>query len=374
MTALLASGLGGTAAVWAQPAPTQAQPAPATVTPEAAAPRVQPFVTAPSLRAMGIEPVAASSQSTAAASPAAPAASTAGAAAPVGVQSSGEARTTDDFPWLLSGDLRPWALAYLDVETLNTLYLALPTEREVRIMLPGAALDASDRAKVEIGRYFTDNTGLASVARARQLETFNSWLADTTKKKMALTQEPWMVYQFHQEAGSTLKNFKVKVQRQSAPGLSRMASDVQKAVEQITAVMNATGSHEQKMQWYNLLLQLKDGFTLFQNRVVASDRQLLEAIERYEQENPPVARPAGQPPRNGADSPVARSVEPASSVALTPEAVQREKSPPVAAKPDNGDQGGGLAVFVGMAAVLIGLFVKMRRRVAAKTPPADRNG
>lgn len=342
--------------------------------------RPRPVVTAPSLNAMGAvaQPEAASAP-LAEAAPAdgsAPAgaatpkafADPMGAVIPNGTATlptpAASTGAQDDYPWLLDSEQRPWALAYLDVESLNTLYLTPPSEQEVRVMLPGGVLDASERIKAEINRYFTDNTGLTRVARTRQLDTFNTWLVDTSKKKMALPLDPWVRYQFHREASSTIAEFKAKVLRQSAPGMSRMASDVRKAIEQLSAVMNATGGHEQKMQWYSLLVQLRDGFTLFQTRVAAADRQVLEAIERFEQDNPPVARPPGTPPRNRS-TPATGTALPG-GVALTTDAVARAPAQPLAQKVESTNPAGAWVVLAGMALVVLGMFMKLRRRVARK--------
>lgn len=364
--------LAASSLLWAAAAGAQ----PAAGSPAAASPnstRPQPFVTAPSLNAMGAptNPEAASAKG---ASPAPAVGSVpAGAVVPNGTATlptpAAEAGAQDDYPWLLASEQRPWALAYLDVESLNTLYLTPPSEQEVRVMLPGGVLDASERIKAEINRYFTDNTGLASVARTRQLNTFNTWLEDTSKKKMALPLDPWVRFQFHREASATIAEFKAKVLRQSAPGMSRMDSDVRKAVEQLSAVMNATGGHEQKMQWYNLLVQLRDGFTLFQTRVAAADRQVREAIERFEQDNPPIARPPGTPHRSK-PTPSAGTALPG-GVALTTDAVARSPAQPLAQPAETANPAGAWVVIAGMALVVLGMFMKLRRRVASKQVAAE---
>lgn len=375
---LAISGLGWSASSGAQPLPPPssaiavssagAQVPPAESS-SAATPgsRPQAFVTAPSLKSLG-EATPPEGKQANSGSTAAPLPDQQRPAIPV------PSAPEEDAPWLLGPDMRPWALAYLEAELLNSLYLMLPADREARIMLPGAALDASERAATEISRYFIDNNGLASVARTRQLETLNAWLADTSKKKMALPQDPWVEYQFHKEANATLQGFKAKVVRQSEPVLRRMASDIKKTVDQLTGIMNATGSHEQKMNWYNLLLQLKDGFSLFQARAVASDQQILALIERYETENPPPPRPAGKPPQS-AQGAASTPAQAASNVALTADTVERQKAPAPTPAPQNNNQAGGWIVILGMLATVMGLFYKMRRRVAGKPtasePPAS---
>lgn len=351
------------------PAPTQATPQLAMTKPaqpaasaDPATPRAQAFETAPSLRT---SPLALGQG--------APQISAEGAAA---LNEMAKQAVEENVTWVLDSDSRPWALSFQEPPPLNALVLTLPSDREARIQLPGAAADMADRARMVVSRYITDNIGSAAQARGRQLEAFNMWAANTTRQKKLLAKDPWVAYQFNREALEAVTAFKARVNSQTAPGLERMADDVRRVVSEVSTVMNATGGYDQKMQWYNVLVQLKEGVSLYQTRVVDADRAILDAIAGFEQDNPPVARPAGNPPPRKQEGMVSGGAATAApNAAMTPEGVvQREKAQPVK-KEEAPSQTGGLIVIAGMAAVVFGLFLKLRRRVAKKAaaPESSKN-
>lgn len=267
----------------------------------------------------------------------------------------------EDVPDVLTPNLRPWPLAYIEPVPLNALYFTLPTARDARIMLPGYASDEVDRVRFTVNRYVTDNIGNAAQARGRQMEAFQTWVANYDKQKAELPKDPWAAYQFSKEALPVVKAFREKVAAQAEPSLNRMIKDVNGAVAQITPVMEATSSYELKLQWYNVLVQLKEGVTLYQARVAEADRPLLDAIAAFENANPPVARPLGPAPR-----PKSAATVVANAVLTEGEAVviaPREPAKPIPVEPPP-SQTGGIVVMFGIAAAVIGLFMKLRKRVA----------
>jgi hypothetical protein len=313
----------------------------------------------------------------AASAPAANDVAPAGSSAPVaGAPAAAPASdNAENVPWALDGQTRPGLLAYPSLIPLNGLYFTLPTDTQARIMLPGSAADAASQARYVVSRYMTDNIGSAVQARARQLESITNWVDQTSqKKKQLLPKDPWAAYEFNHEALSTLNTFKDKITSQSTPNIQRMTADVQNAVAQISVVMDATGGYDQKLNWYNVLVQLKDGINQYQTRIAAEDQKILEVIAGFERENPPVARPDGDAPPapNLADGPLAKRPSKASPT-LTPDA-QREPAQPVAAKQDSGPSAGGIIVVLGMLAVVVGLFFKLRKRVSNKgATPENKN-
>ena len=273
----------------------------------------------------------------------------------------------DNVPWALDIATRPGLLNYAALIPLNGLYFTLPTEKEARIMLPGNSADAANQARYVVQRYVTDNIGSAAQIRARQLEAVTNWVDQTSQQKKLLPKDPWAAYEFNREALSTLENFKAKIDGQSEPTIKQMTSQVQAAVSQLAPVMEATGGYEQKMLWYNVLVQLKDGINLYQSRVAESDRSIQDVIAGFERDNPPVARPQGDPPPspNVGDGPLARRPVVAAKPSLTPD-TPRELAQPIAPKQDSGSSSGGIVVVLGMLAVAIGLFLKLRKRVSNK--------
>lgn len=324
-------------------------------------PKAQAFETAPS--------AARATQPTSASIPAANSAPAATAAPNTRVLQG------EDIPWALRAEDRPWPLAYAELNPLNALYFALPTEKDARFMLPGYVADAAERARFTATRYITDNIGSAAQIRGRQLETFNVWADSTTKKKQLLPKDPWAVYQFNREALATLKVFKDKVASQTEPTVQKMAQDVKLAVEKISPLMEVMSSYELKMQWYNVLVQLKEGVGLYQTRVSEADRQILDAIAAFERDNPPVARPEGTPPSRN-DVETGRQPAPivaAPHVAMTPVA-PREAAEPPSQKNEPHSSTGGIVVLMGMGAAVIGLFFRLRKRLAKKSSSTKGTG
>jgi hypothetical protein len=283
----------------------------------------------------------------------------------------------DGVPWVLDVDTRPGLINYAALNPLNGLYFTLPTATQARIMLPGNAADAASQARYVIQRYITDNIGSAAQARARQLEAITNWVDQTGQKKKLLPKDPWAAYEFNREALSTLQAFKDKVDHQSAPTIARMTTDVQGAVSQIAPIMEATGGYEQKMLWYTVLVQLKEGINLYQARVTDGDHQVQEVIAGFERDNPPVVRPQSDPPPepNLADGPLARRTAPLPKPSLTPATadVQRELAQPPVAKQESTSSTGGVIVVLLMLAVVVGLFFKLRKRVSNKGSKPESN-
>lgn len=341
----------------AGPAPqlamTKAAGAPATETLQT--PKVQVFETAPALRQATQDAVAA---------PKAAGREDALAALKAGTAVRQVAQEEADVPWMLEADTRPWPLAYAELIPLNALYLSLPTPQEARILLPGNAAEASDRTRFTINRYVTDNIGAAAQVRGRQLEAFKTWVDNVERQKRGLPKDPWAAYQFSKEARDALATFKARVAGQTEPTLRKMADDINQAVAQISPVMEATGSYEQKIQWYNLLVQMKEGMAMYQSRTLEADAQILAEIEAFEQANPPAPRPEGKPPARPVPGMLPVTAEtPVTASAAQP--VQREEAqaPTVREQPSGVT---GNVVLLAVAAMVIGFFVLLRKRVAKK--------
>jgi hypothetical protein len=322
-------------------------------------PQVQVFQTSPSLRQATLSAVAPAPA--AAPEKGVPASTASGAAALSQLQEDA------NIPWILDSNNRPWPLTYLELLPVNTLVLNLPGERDARTMLPGAVSDSADRARFVINRYITDNIGAAAQMRGRQLETINVWLDGLQRQKLGLPKDPWAAYQFSIEAHEKLASFKAKVASQTEPTVQRMATDINAAVAQITPVMAVMGSYEQQLQWYNVLVQLKEGLSLYQTRALEADRQILEVVAGFERDNPPVSRPVGRvpvQPGTPGSVPAAQAEQPTSAASMTP-AVQREAAQAPSARQEPSGLSGSV-VLLAVGALIIGFFVMLRRRVASK--------
>ncbi|MBU9199795.1 hypothetical protein KTD31_00080 [Burkholderia multivorans] len=339
------------------------QPAPLSAADAAVIPKVQTFQTAPDIQPARVNTTAPASAG-AASNPGAAQVANPTSASAAGVS----ALQAANAPWVLESNTHPWVLNYIELLPLNGLYFTLPNEKDARIMLPGRVEDAADQARTVVGRYITNNIGAAAQIRGRQLEAFNNWADNIRKQKAMLPKDPWAAYQFNKEARAAESVFRSRIESQSQPQLDRMAQDIRTAVSQITPVMNAMGDYDQKMRWYNVLVQLRDGMSLYQTRVTESDRQLLDAMDEFENENPVVPQPSGglPPTPEQQRAAAAEHANPVSNVNLTDAAATRTpaKAPANTSQPSSSM--GGVIVIVMVGIAVLGLFMKLRQRVSKK--------
>lgn len=340
------------------------QPAPLSAADAAVIPKIQTFQTAPDIKTASAGSPVPDSANAASTTGSAPVAVPASTPASVGVS----ALQSANAPWVLEASTHPWVLNYIELLPLNGLYFTLPNEKDARIMLPGRVEDAADQARTVVGRYVTNNIGTAAQVRSRQLEAFNNWADNIRKQKAMLPKDPWAAYQFNKEARAAEAVFRAHIESQSQPQLDRMAQDIRAAVEQITPVMNAMGDYDQKMRWYNVLIQLRDGMSLYQTRVTESDRQLLDAMDAFEQANPVIPQPSGSLPPTPEQqrAAAAEHANPVSGVNLTDASATRTpaKAPVNASQPSSSM--GGVIVLVMVGIAVLGLFLKLRNRVSKK--------
>lgn len=269
-----------------------------------------------------------------------------------------------DVTWLLDVTTRPWPLAHSEPSPINALYFSLPTERESRILLPGAISDLTDNVRVLVSRYITDNIGTSAQIRGRQLEAFTAWAANTSHQKTFLDKNPWSAYQFNKEARTLALTFKEKVSTQSEPGLQKMAKDINEAVTKIAPIMAVMATYEQKMQWYNLLVQLKEGMSLYQARVADSDHQILAAIEAFEAENPAIVRPTEAPPvRPSLDGTGPSPTLAPKDISLVKASREPAKAPQKVA--ESGFLSGGMVLGI-VGILMLGFLWFLRKRINKK--------
>lgn len=207
----------------------------------------------------------------------------------------------EDMPWTLRGENRPWSLHFTPSNPLGTLYLSPPNARDARIMLPGVLADSANRARFTVNKFVTDSIGISSQARARQMEALSRWIENTNKQLERVRDDEWEHYQFNVESRREIDAFRAKVEAQAAPDLAFIQAEIVRAVAEVTPLMESMSSYEMQMAWYNVMVQMKDGFALYQSQVQRADQQLLGAIDSYIELNPFVARPTTPPPRQGVD-------------------------------------------------------------------------
>lgn len=342
--ALLLVGLTAPVA-WADPLPT----APEEALDAAVPPPPTALVTAPSLKR---HPVLAAT----------PLAGGVPDASATAVWRAPAAPTVDEgVPAVLPSNLHAWPLRFRETPQLNALLIDVPDVSEARLMLPGRAADAVAAARYNANKYISDAVGLAAQGRARQLDAWDAWQTQTESQARKLDSgDPWQLYQFRLEARREVVNYRLQIEGQATRSLERMATDVRRIIGKIAAVMNLMPTYEVKTGWYAVLVQIKDGVTLYQAQVLTTDRHMLKRLDDYLAANPAISRPAGTPPdRSLVAARHATAPTAAPSVSVMP---TREPSRPVpAAEPAS--SGPGAFVLIGLILFgFAGLFMKLRRR------------
>lgn len=297
-----------------------------------------------------------------------------GNAAPAAATSRATSQTTPAVPWVLAANAHPWPLQYYEPITFSNLVLRVPAERDARIMLPGVAADEAEHARFTANKFVVDAIGLGAQARGRQLEEINKWVERTKDQLKSIdADDPWQVYQFSQEAHAYLSEFQAKVKAQSEPAITSMAGQIRAAIEQITPAMNATDSYELRMAWYNVMVLLKEGLTLYQSQILSADQQILDQVEAFAKEHPLVARPEGPLPLTPEQ---AQAKKAAAAATLAPVSADspKEVREPAPAPAATAEQGSGVVggFIVALVALLSGggLFFAIRRRVSRNKPSA----
>lgn len=284
--------------------------------------------------------------------------------------------TADSVPWVLETSQHPWPLRYQAPASLPRLYLSLPSEQEARIMLPGRSADEADRTRGVVEKFVTNSIGTAAQDRARQLEAVYEWVTRSSTQQRSLSADPWQAYQFSKEALQQILTYRKSLEKQSDIGLESMVADVVLAVAKVTPLMSVMPSYELQMAWYNVLKQLKEGVSLYNEQVVAADAKLVQTVDQYIAGNPPVPRPEGRKPEPNVGG-LAVSAEIASPSLAGPADLRTPAQPaPQAADKSASSEGGWVATAVGLGliAAIAGLFMKLRRKVkgnkAAEPPQA----
>lgn len=282
----------------------------------------------------------------------------AGSAAPSGVVA---ASAETGAPAVLPHDLHPWPLRYREPPALNALLLDIPPVAEARLLLPGRAADAVENARFAANKYINDAVGAAAQARSRQFDAFSQWQATTDGMARKLdSADNWQLYQFRLEARREVTQYRERIGRQATDALQRMAVDVKSAVGRIAAVMHLMPTYELRMGWYGVMVQIRDGVTLYQTQVRAADSQLLARLDEYLAANPVIPRPAGTPPDRSLGAPKAAAArEPVPQ--LAPAQVARAPSKAVP-EPKAESPMAGFVVAGVLVAAIAGLVLKLRRR------------
>lgn len=249
---------------------------------------------------------------------------------------------------------------YRDGAPLSALYVDVPSSADMKLMLPGAAADTADRARYVVSKFITDVIGSASQLRGGELEAVTTWVARTLQQESTLNADPWAQYQFRLEARRQVEGYRASVAAQSAPQTDRLALDLRKTVARVAPMLEVSPTYETRMAWYNVMVQLKEGMTLYQAQVTNGDQAVLAALDQFLTSHPPLPRPEGPEPAKRQRNVIA-AAQPIASTSTDLEATpKREPTKPLPAAQQ--DTTGGLIVALGLVASVIGFFMYLRKR------------
>lgn len=274
--------------------------------------------------------------------------------------------------FVLGSEQLPWPLRYRQLSPPTVLYLPLPEVPSLRLMLPGHTLEEARQARAGVARYITNLIGVAAQDRARQLDAFNAWADQTLKQKATLnTDDEWLQYVFWGQAHASVESYRVHIVPQSEAVTREMSGPIQAFAANVTDLMNAAQGYEQRMAWYQVLTQLKEGLQLYQIQMQEGDAQVLQAVNYFVGTNPPVARP--ESPLPTMDASTGKRAMPKVEMPRTPEIapVRRPAEAPTATVV--AEEGNSLVAYLVIAGVLapIGLyFLRLRKRKKPQAPAA----
>lgn len=267
-------------------------------------------------------------------------------------------------PWVLTPETHPWPLRYSKLPPINTLYIAMPSMAEARLQLPGVAARTLESASYTVTQYITNVQGMVTQSHLRQQEQLEQWMERTTAQAADVPSEPWPQYQFNQEARGQLEPFRNNIEGQSDEMLARMRMDIQRAIDAITPVMAVMPTHELRLGWYNLMLQLREAYEQMQQRAQESDQQLLAAADAFLNALPSPVLPTTPPPSKESllyGVPKA-STDPAALATMTPStAIARRDAAAEPAVTTVEPTGGGI-VLSGVVVLLAAAVVWLRRK------------
>lgn len=288
-----------------------------------------------------------------------------------GPEKVGTPQSLESVPWALSVETRPWPLRQGVELTFPGLILSLPPTKDLRMMLPGVMDDRISHLNLMITKYQTDVTSMVAQAHGRAEQEFLMWSKAVQERSKKLDKhEPWQNYQFALELRAITGPYKAEYLQLSESIRPRLQAQFSNAVEQITGVMNESEGHAQKMGWYNLLVQLKDGFTVLQQNILETNEAYIEKINDIEKQFPLLPMPEGPKPLTEDQrlAKVKADMQIASSAQTTVAAPAERKPAPELPNQSESSFGGLIAVFVGLLTVVGGFFMVRKR----KTPKASK--
>ena len=332
------------------------------VVPEAS----RPFITAPSIKPdiLNQPALAAAGYSVKVAVEAAPAAAV--------VDSQGRPDDNrDELNFLIAPNQLPLPLRYAAPALAANLAFSIPTPSEVKLLLPGASLDAADEGRYRISQYMGDATGGAAKFRDRQKADVQLWGTSTKTMAKQLTKNPWQIYQFNRVVRATLIEFQAGVKAQTLRDADQMALQVKPILEQVAIVMPEMPTQQAKQAWYNLMVQLKDNFMLYQAQMISGDSLTLTELNVLLNTYPEIPRPAGEAPTlkspNGTVNPSASNTP---QVNISSEAPEAKASAP---KPSGKESNpyGGVVILLVMVLSIGFLILKARKKSGSRNSKQD---
>jgi len=257
-----------------------------------------------------------------------------------------------ELSYVLSSDERTVPLRYRAPEQFPAFLVSMPESADLRLMLPGRVMDAAEESRSQVARYFSDVLGNASAERGRQAESVDFWINDATTKLRNLGPDPWKRYQFIREARELAVNFRSGIESQSSAEIERLTSAAAATIRKAQVAMDSSRTHEQKMAWYNVMVQVRDGVNLLQGQILAADKKTVNALTRFLEGMREEPRPAGDPPTKVKPLSAANQRQnmdmPTPAVIRTPASPAPVAEPPQSAFAKYGAFGVGLLMVFGM--------------------------
>lgn len=279
-------------------------------------------------------------------------------------------RDTDDkkdlesLTYLLAPNFIPLPLRYSESSFNYSIALDVPTVAEVKLMLPGPALDKAESARYEVSKYIGNLTGDAAQRRELQKLNVDEWVKSTDKIAQQLSTNPWQIYQFRRLIQATLKDYKLAIATQSKVEINKVAMAIRPEIQEIGLVVNEFPTYEAKKAWYNILTQMNDNFKMYQEQITSQDADLLMKIDSLLSKYPEVPRPAGNPPKSAREQSVQTNQLTAATKASVGAELDAVKKPaaPLQNEDDSASAIGGIFILFGALGLGGFYFSRLRKK------------
>lgn len=202
----------------------------------------------------------------------------------------------DNAPWVLSADQTPSLLTHNGFLEGGRMYVRVPSESEIKLMLPGQIMDVIDRARFQSTKYLQDSMAKGMQERREQLEIVMRWVEDTFQKLSKVPSAEWPQYQFAKESREVALAYKSGVSSQSEGKVESILEEAQELITTLNNLMPHIPSENARNALYAVMVGIKDNAELLDKSMAQRDELVIKELDRMLARVKEVPRPFRDPP------------------------------------------------------------------------------